>query len=125
MIGGSFQVNSTRASRVTTFDLADFFTKYSMAFREVISKILTLYSHWLLRYWQFSAVAIGCFLTRVRNRVKNCRLQHLISPPNKLLHQPKCYHTVNCTQICQKCSQIMGMYYGFEDIGQRKCSKFS
>ena len=51
---GSFRINSTRASRVTNFDLANFLTKYSMAILEFMCQNLALYSHWLPRYEQFS-----------------------------------------------------------------------
>ena len=80
------------------FYLADFCTKYSMAFWEVISNISTLCSHWLPRYEQFSIMGVGRFWTRLRNRATKSLLQASVSSLNNL-HQQNCHPTVNCTQI--------------------------
>ena len=122
---GSFHVNSTKSeicSRVTNFDLADFCIKYSMAFWQVIPKISTLYSHWLPRYEHFSSMGVGRFLTRLRNRATRSRVQALVSSLKNPLHQQKFHHIVNCTQIWQKCSQIVAICYTFWDRSHGTCS---
>ena len=103
------------------FYLVDFCTKYSMAFWEVISKISMLYSHWLPRYEQFSIMGVGRFLTRLRIRATKSWLQASVSSLNNLLHQQNCHPTVNCTQILQKCTQIIAMCYSFRDTRHGTC----
>ena len=106
------------------FYLVDSCTKYSMAFWEVISKISTLYSHWLPRYEQFSIMGVGRFLTRLRNRATKGWLQASVSSPNNLLHRQNCHPTVNWTKILQKCTQSIAMCYGIRDIATKHALKF-